>query len=131
MTKVRDGRDSQKITRNDTFPQADGRVCMVFDDMVDTAGTLVSAAESLMNSGAKAVFVAATHGVLSDPAIERLKEAPIEKILVTDTFRTADAQAELGDKLRVVSVAPVIGHAIVEIIRCGSVSALFDDQNNR
>jgi ribose-phosphate pyrophosphokinase len=131
MTKLRDPNDNQKISRDDKFPDADGRVCLVFDDMVDTAGTLVSAAEALNNSGAKAVYVAATHGVLSDPALERLKNAPIKKILITDTFVTERAQKELGDKLRIVSVAPMIGRAIIEIVRCGSVSEIFQDQNNR
>lgn len=131
MTKMRDPSDSQKISRQDTFPEADGRICLIFDDMVDTAGTLVSAAEALSNSGAKAIYVAATHGVLSDPAIKRLKDAPIEKILITDTHYTAEAEAELGSKLRVVSAAPIVGQAILEIVRNGSISRLFDDQNNR
>lgn len=131
MTKMRDAVDNQKISREDKFPDADGRVCLMFDDMVDTAGTLVSAAEALMNSGAKDVLVAATHGVLSDPAIERLKAAPIKRILISDTFTTAVAQHELGEKLRVVSVAPMIGQALIEIVRNGSVSRIFRDQNNR
>jgi ribose-phosphate pyrophosphokinase len=131
MPKSRDKNDSEKIRRQqDKFPEADGRVCLVFDDMIDTAGTIVTAAEVLVNSGAKAVFVAATHGVLSGPAVERLKDAPIEKIIVTDTFRTHEAQEQLGDKLRVVSAAPTIARAIVEIVRCGSISELFNDQNN-
>lgn len=131
MTKMRDPSDNQKISRDDKFPDADGRVCVIFDDMVDTAGTLVSAAEALSSSGAKAIFVAATHGILSDPAIDRLKDAPINKILLSNTFNTDIAQHELGDKLRVISVAPIIGQALVEIVRCGSISALFNDQNNR
>lgn len=131
MTKMRDPSDNQKINREDNFPDAEGRVCILFDDMVDTAGTLVSAAEALSNSGAKAIFVAATHGILSDPALERLKDAPINKILITNTFNTERAERELGDKLRVVSAAPIIGQAILEIVRHGSVSGLFDDQNNR
>ncbi len=131
MTKMRDPLDNQKISRDTVFPEADGRACLLFDDMIDTAGTIASAAEALKNSGATRVVVAATHGVFSDPAIERLKQAPIDRILVTDTYRTADAQAELGQQLRVVSVAQVVGDAIVEIVRHGSVSQLFDDQNNR
>lgn len=131
MTKTRDPKDIQKIGRNDTFPDADCRVCVLFDDMIDTAGTLVTAAEALVNSGVKSVMVAATHGILSDPAIERLKDAPIDKILITDIFRTTEPQAELEGKLRVVSVAPMIGRAIMEIVRCGSISDLLDDQNHR
>lgn len=131
MTKMRDPFDNQKISRDTVFPEADGRACLLFDDMIDTAGTIVSAAEALKNSGATKVIVAATHGVFSDPAIERLRQAPIDRILVTDTYRTADAQHELGEQLRVVSVAQTIGNALVQIVRHGSVSRLFDDQNNR
>jgi len=130
MAKSRDPNDSQKIRREESVPEAEGRVCMVFDDMVDTAGTLVSAAEALKNSGAKAVYVAASHAVFSAPAIERLQQSPIDRIIVTDTFPTADAEAELGSRLRVVSIAPTIGRALIEIIRNGSVSQLFDDQNH-
>ncbi|MFZ1301469.1 MAG: ribose-phosphate pyrophosphokinase [Candidatus Microsaccharimonas sp.] len=131
MSKRRDPQDSQKISRNDHFPDAEGKHCLLFDDMIDTAGTLVSAAEALKSSGALSVRVAATHGILSDPAIERLQSAPIDKVLVTDTFTTHRAERELGDKLRVVRVAPIIGSAILEILRDGSVSKLFHDQNHR
>jgi len=131
MSKRRDPKDNQKITRNDRFPDADGKHCLIFDDMVDTAGTLVSAAEALKNSGALSIRVAATHGILSNPALQRLRDAPIDKILITDTFRTEHAQAELGDRLRVVSIAPVIGSAILEIVRKGSISGLFHDENHR
>ncbi len=130
MTKMRDPLDSQKISRLDTFPEVEGRTCLLFDDMIDTAGTLTSAAEALISSGAQGVYVAATHGILSDPAIERLKDAPIERILVTDTYDMSAAKAELGDRLRVVSAAPIVGKAILQIVRNGSVSSLFDDQNH-
>lgn len=130
LAKMRDTLDSQKIRREEKVPEADGRVCIIFDDMIDTAGTLVSAAEALKNSGAKAIYVAATHGILSDPAIERLQDAPIDRVLVTDTFPVKDAEAELGDKLRVVRIAPMIGQALIEIINKGSVSQIFNDQNH-
>ena len=130
LAKMRDTHDSQKIRREEKVPEADGKVCIIFDDMIDTAGTLVSAAEALKNSGAKAIYVAATHGILSDPAIERLKLAPIDRILTTDTFPMHDAETELADKLRVVRVAPMIGQALVEIINKGSVSEIFNDQNH-
>jgi len=130
LAKMRDPQDSQKIRRDEKVPEADGRVCILFDDMIDTAGTLVSAAEALKGSGAKAVYVAATHAVFSDPAIERLKADVIDKILVTDTFPTDVAQEELQDKLRVVRVAPTIAQALIQIITNGSVSEIFDDQNH-
>lgn len=131
MSKRRDPHNSQKITRDDYFPDAEGKHCLVFDDMIDTAGTLVSAAEALMNSGALSVRVAATHGVFSDPAMERLADAPISKIFTTDTFRMDRAKDVLGDRLQVVRSAPIIGNAVLQIVRHGSISQLFHDQNHR
>lgn len=129
MAKQRKRGDSQNITRDERVPEADGRVCMVFDDMIDTAGTLVTAAEALRNSGAQAVYVGASHGVFSEPALERLQGAPIDRIYVTDTYPQTKAKEVLGDRLQVVSVAPIIGQAILEIVMNGSISRLFDDEN--
>lgn len=130
LSKMRDPNDSQKIRREEYIPEADGRVCILFDDMIDTAGTLTTAAEALKNSGAKAVYLAATHGILSDPAIERLQQAPIDRLLVTDTLPVGVPKYELGDKLRIVPVAPMIGEAIIRITRGLSLSEMFDDQNH-
>ena len=130
MAKRRDPKDSQKIQREEKIPEADGRVCLLFDDMIDTAGTLISAAEALKNSGAKAIYVAATHGIFSEPATQRLHDAPIDKILVTDTFPVAAMKAELGKKLKIVRVAPMISQALIAIIQNGSVSEIFADQNH-
>lgn len=130
LAKQRDPHDSQKIQREEKVPEADGRVCLVFDDMIDTAGTLVSAAEALKNSGAKAIYVAASHGIFSGPAFERLQDAPLDKILVSDSFPMHAAKQELGDKLRVVRIAPMIGRALMEIVTKGSVSDIFHDQNH-
>lgn len=127
LGKMRDAKDSQTIHRDQKAPEAEGRTCLIFDDMIDTAGTLVTAAEVLMNSGAKAVYAAATHGIFSDPAFKRLKDSPIQKIVVTDTLPQHTAQTELGDLLRVVRFAPVIGKAIVEIVQEGSVSRIYDN----
>ena len=63
-----------------------GRVCVVVDDMIDTGGTIVKAAETLLEQGAKEVVVAATHGILSDPAVQRLADSPISEVVVTDTL---------------------------------------------
>ncbi len=129
LAKMRDPSEPQKLHREEKVPEAEGRVCLVFDDMIDTAGTIVSAAEALKNSGAKAVYVAATHPVFSDPAIARLQDSPIDKILVTDTLPTETASEELGDRLRVVSIVPIIARAIIEIVQHGSISEIFDEQN--
>lgn len=130
MAKQRDRGDSSKIKREGNVPEANGRVCLIFDDMIDTAGTLITAVRALKDSGAKGVYVAASHGVFSKDALPNLKDAPIDKLYVTDTFPQRKAQEVLGDKLRVVSVAPIIGRAIMEIVKGGSVSAMFDDENH-
>jgi ribose-phosphate pyrophosphokinase len=130
MDKSRNVNDSQKIQRDEKAPEADGMVCLIFDDILDTAGTVVTAAEVLKNSGAKKVYVAAAHGTFSDPAFDRLKQSPIDKLLVTDTFPMTTAQYELDDMLEVVTVAPKIGQALIEIATCGSVSKVFDDENH-
>lgn len=122
--------DGQRITRPDTLSaDVDGRACLIFDDMIDTAGTLVSAVEKLKDLGANGVYVAATHGVFSDPALQRLQESPIDRLLVTDTLPVDQAEEALGDKLRVVSSAPLIGQALLCIFRDKSVSSLFQEDN--
>jgi ribose-phosphate pyrophosphokinase len=92
--------------------------------MIDTAGTTVSAAQAAMDKGAKSVIAVATHGVLSDPAIDRLKEAPIEELIITDTI-SLKKEKQLP-KMKIVSVANVFGEAIKRIHNSESVSALFD-----
>lgn len=130
LAKKRGRGDSSKITRDELVPEAADRVCVVFDDMIDTAGTLVTATEALKKSGAKAIYVAATHGIFSNDAVDKLKSAPIDRLYVTDTFPQQRAKEALGDRLQVVSVAPIIGQAILEIATNGSVSDLFDDDNH-
>src|SRR5512146_2380000 len=101
----------------------EGRTTVLLDDMVDTAGTLVHSAEALRKKGAKRVFAAATHGVLSGPAIERLEKSSIEELVITDTVPLG-AKASCG-KLRVLSVAGLLGEAIKRIHFQDSVSSLF------
>ena len=102
----------------------EGKDVLIIDDMIDTAGTTVSAAQSAMDKGAKSVIAVATHGVLSDPAIDRLKEAPIEELIITDTI-SLKKEKQLP-KMKIVSVANVFGEAIKRIHNGESVSALFD-----
>jgi ribose-phosphate pyrophosphokinase len=130
MPKSRDRNDSSKITRPSHIEDVDGRTSFLIDDMIDTAGTLVSAAEALKNSGASRIVVAATHGLFSSPALERLRNSPIDEILVTDTVPTDEARAALGERLHVLSSAQMIARAIGEIATNGSVSKMFKDQNN-
>ena len=102
----------------------DGRVAVIVDDMVDTAGTLCAAAKAVRDAGAPLVFACATHAVLSGPAIERLTKSNIDELIVTDTIpRRADA-AKLA-KLHVLSVAPLLGEAIRRTHDEASITSLF------
>ncbi len=102
-----------------------GKTAIIVDDMIDTAGTLTQAVDSLIKNGAKRVFAVATHPVLSGPAISRLKESAIEKVWVSDSIPLSEAAQKSG-KIEVISVAPVIGEAIKRIYGNDSVSSLFD-----
>lgn len=101
------------------------KTAIIVDDMVDTAGTLTQAVESLLKHGATKVLALATHPVLSGPAIKRLKESPIEKLIVTDTIPLTQEAKDSG-KIEVVSVAPVLAEAIKRISSNDSVSSLFE-----
>ena len=100
------------------------RVCVVVDDMIDTGGTIVKAAEALFENGAADVIVTATHGVLSDPAAKRLSESRIKEVVVTDTLPIKPEQK--FDGLTVLPIAPLIARAIREVFDEGSVTSLFD-----
>jgi ribose-phosphate pyrophosphokinase len=102
-----------------------GRRCILFDDIVDSASTLCSAAEALMDEGAVEVAAYVTHGVLSGAAAERVKSSALKELVVTDSIEAADP-IQTCDKVRVVSVAPLIGEAIRRIANEESVSKLFD-----
>lgn len=102
-----------------------GKTAIIVDDMVDTAGTLTQAVDSLIKNGAKRVFAVATHPVLSGPAISRLTESKIEKLWVTDSIPLSQAGQNCG-KIEVVSVAPLLAEAIKRIHGNDSVSSLFD-----
>ena len=101
-----------------------GKDVLIIDDMIDTAGTTVSASKSAVDEGANSVIAVATHGVLSGPAIERLKSAPINKIIITDTIAVSDDKKI--PKMDIVSVADVFSEAIKRIHKGESVSALFN-----
>jgi len=104
----------------------EGKTAILVDDIIDTAGTIVKAAEALLKRGATEVYAACTHPVFSGPAYERLAASPFKEIVVTDTI-PVDAE-KLGDKLRVVSVAPLLGKAIIRIHEDLSVSKIFEEE---
>ena len=99
------------------------KTVIMIDDIIDTAGTITLGARALLEAGAREVYACCTHSVLSGPAFERLQEAPIKEIVVTNTIPHHD---KIIDKMKVLSVAPLIGDAIIRIHEELSVSKLFD-----
>jgi ribose-phosphate pyrophosphokinase len=123
--RVRGARNA--VEAKEVVGQVDGRTCVLIDDMIDTGGTIVAAAEQLMERGAREVCAAATHGVLSGPAIDRLKNSMITRLVVTDTLpMPADKQI---DKIEVLSIARVIADAIDAVFEETSVSEIFGGAN--
>jgi ribose-phosphate pyrophosphokinase len=123
--KKRDKDIAHQVSVHEVVGEVAGRVCVLVDDMVDTAGTICAAADALYASGAEDVIVAATHGILSGPAVDRLKNSRVTRFVFTDTLPTAAATGL--DKVEVLSVAPLIAHAIREIFENGSVTSLMDE----
>jgi len=101
-----------------------GRQCLMVDDLVDTAGTLVKGVEALLSQGAKAVTACATHAVLSDSAVEKISASPLQELVVTNSIRHEDQAARCG-KIRTLSVASLLARAIQSIHDGGSISTLF------
>ncbi len=105
----------------------EGRHCVLIDDMIDTAGTIVAACDLLKNFGADEIWIMATHAVFSDPAIERLKAAPVSRIIVTDTLPLPPERRFEG--LEVLSIASILANAISAIFDDSSVSEIFGGEN--
>lgn len=106
----------------------EGKTCLMVDDMIDTAGTICQGAEALIKNGAKEVFACCTHGVLSGPAVERLKNSPIKRLVVLDTINMSEEVKEgLKDKLEIVSTAKTIARAIKAVYSDSSLSEIYED----
>ena len=105
----------------------DGKTVCIFDDMISTAGTIVGAARAAKASGAKRVYVAATHGLLVDKAVDKLRDAPVEQIIVTDSIPVPADKRDRLPNLRVISVARLLADAIHRIHGNESLSVLFTD----
>jgi len=122
--KRRDPRVPNQIKMHELVGEVVGRTCVIVDDMIDTAGTIVQAADALFDNGAAEVIVASTHALLSGPAVERLANSRISEVVVTDTLPIAeDCRFE---QLTVLSIAPLIARAVREVFDQGSVTSLFD-----
>ena len=105
----------------------DGRVCVIVDDMIDTAGTMCAAVDLLISRGATEVYMAATHGVLSGPAIERLEKANVKEVVITNTIPLSEDKQI--DKIKVLSIAPVIAEALDHVFEDASISEMFQGDN--
>ena len=123
--KRRDPNVPNQVSVLEVVGDVKDRVCVIVDDMIDTGGTITKAAETLFEQGAAEVVVTATHGVLSDPATERLKNSRISEVIVTDTLPIPTEHR--FDKLTVLPIAPLIARAITEVFKDGSVTSLFRD----
>lgn len=122
--KRRDPNLANTVAVQEVVGEVEGKVCLLVDDMIDTAGTICQAADAINARGAKTVIAAATHPILSGPAAERLNASAFEEVIVTNTLPISD---DLGiDKLTVLSIAPLIAAAIREIFEDGSVTSLFN-----
>ncbi|MHB8341714.1 MAG: ribose-phosphate diphosphokinase [Mycobacteriales bacterium] len=122
--KRRDPRVPNEVKVNEVVGDVAGRTCILVDDMIDTAGTIIKAADALYDNGAAEVVAAATHGVLSGPAVDRLKNSRIAEVVVTNTLPILEESRI--DKLTVLSIAPLLARAIREVFADGSVTSLFD-----
>ncbi len=117
------GRD---VTAEEIIGDVDGKNVLMVDDIIATAGTMCSAAQILKDRGAERIYAGGTHGVFAGPAVERLSNAPIDEVVVTNTI-VLNGQAQQMKKIKVLTVAPMLGETIKRIHRNESVSALFND----
>jgi ribose-phosphate pyrophosphokinase len=125
--KRRDPDVANQVKVHEVVGDVKGRVCVLVDDMIDTAGTICAAADALFANGAEDVIVTATHGVLSGPAADRLKNSKVSEFVLTDTLPNP-GQLDL-DKITVLSMAPTIANAVREVFEDGSVTSLFEDSH--
>jgi ribose-phosphate pyrophosphokinase len=122
--KRRDPNVPNEVKVGEVVGEVAGKTCILVDDMIDTGGTITKAAELLFDNGATDVIVTATHGVLSGPAMDRLKNSRVSEVVVTNTLPIDETRR--FDKLTVLSIAPLIARAVHEVFEDGSVTSLFD-----
>ncbi len=119
--------EKNAVEAKDVVGEVEGRTCVIIDDMIDTGGTIVAAAEQLVEKGAAAVYAACTHGVFSGPAVDRLKNSVLEKVVITNTLPLPSEKQ--FDKVVVLSAAGIIADAIDAVFEDTSVSEIFGGQN--
>jgi ribose-phosphate pyrophosphokinase len=115
------------VEAKEVIGEVEGRLCIITDDMIDTGGTIAAAAQVLIDRGAREVWAMATHGVLSGPAVQRLNDAPISRVVLTNTLPLpAEKQSP---KIEVLSIAPLIADALNAVFDDTSVSEIFGGEN--
>ncbi|MFD6951818.1 ribose-phosphate pyrophosphokinase [Nocardiopsis sp. TSRI0078] len=122
--KRRDPDVANQVKVHEVVGEVEGRTCVLVDDMIDTGGTIVKASEALFEQGASKVLVAATHGVLSGPAAERLQNSRISEVIITNSLPVPEERS--FEKLTQLSIAPLVARAISEVFTDGSVTSLFE-----
>jgi ribose-phosphate pyrophosphokinase len=127
LHKRRSREEADKVEVREVVGEVAGLHCVLIDDEIATAGTIVQGAEVLLANGAARVTAAATHGVFSGPAIDRLKNSPIAEVVVTNTLPVPEEK--LIDKIVVLSIAGILADAIRAVFEDASVSEIFNDQN--
>ncbi|MEG9225095.1 ribose-phosphate diphosphokinase [Aeromicrobium sp. Sec7.5] len=123
--KTRDITRPNESKANRVVGEVAGRTCILVDDLIDTGGTIVQAADALLADGAAEVVILATHPVFSGPAVERLRDSAATEVIVTNTLPLLPEQ--MFDKLTVLSIAPLLAQAIAAVFEDGSVTSLFKD----
>ena len=123
----RRSRTEHKIVSIDVVGEVAGRACVLIDDMIDTGGTMVKGAKALAEAGAGAIYIGATHGLLSGKAVQLLEEAPITQVVVTNTVPVPEEKRI--EKLAVLSIAPIIASALRAVFEDTSVSDIFHGDN--
>ena len=116
-----------EVSEMTVIGEVKGKRCIIVDDICDTAGTLCKAADILLEQGAKEVHSYITHGVLSDPAIDRITHSSMKQLVITDSIELTEA-AQKCKKIRAVPLAPVLSQAIMNIANGASISSLFDEE---
>jgi ribose-phosphate pyrophosphokinase len=122
--KSRDITRPNETVANRVVGDVSGKICVLTDDIIDTGGTIVKAADAIMAAGAAGVIIAATHAILSEPAVDRLKNSPAIEVIVTNTLPVSEDKQ--FDKFTTLSIAPMLARAIREVFEDGSVTSMFD-----
>jgi ribose-phosphate pyrophosphokinase len=125
--KRRSRQEAHRIEEMVVEGDVQGRVCVLIDDMIDTAGTIVEGARALEREGAREIYAAATHPILSGKAVQSLEEAPLTEVVVTNTLPVPE-EKQIG-KLKVLSIAPIIAAAVQAVFEDTSVSEIFHGEN--